>query len=48
MVDGDVYGGADMVADWYKRNLRIFANLTRISEPGDRVFIIYGRATSRS
>ncbi len=43
IVDGDVYGGADMVADWYKRNLRIFANLSRISEPGDRIFIIYGQ-----
>jgi len=32
-----------MVADWYKRNLRIFANLTRIAEPGDRIFIIYGQ-----
>lgn len=43
IVDAEVYGGADMVADWYKRNLRIFANLTRISEPGDRIFIIYGQ-----
>lgn len=43
IVGGNSYAGADMVADWYKRNLRIFANLTRIAEPGDRIFIIYGQ-----
>lgn len=43
MVAGDTYAGADMVADWYKRNLRIFANLTRFAEPGDRIFVIYGQ-----
>ena len=36
------YAGADMVAEWYRRNLRIFANLTRIAEPRDRIFVIYG------
>ncbi|QQS42816.1 MAG: hypothetical protein IPM63_07750 [Acidobacteriota bacterium] len=43
MADGDNYAGADFVSVWYQRNLRIFANLTRISEPGDRVFVIYGQ-----
>lgn len=43
IVHEETYGGADMVGDWYKRNLRIFANITRISEPGDRVFVIYGQ-----
>jgi hypothetical protein len=43
IVSGDSYAGADMVADWYKRNLRIFANLTRIAESGDRIFAIYGQ-----
>ena len=42
IADGDNYAGADMVATWYQRNLRIFANLTRIAEPGDRIFVIYG------
>lgn len=35
--------GADLVAAWYERNIRIFANLHRMGlEPGDRVFVIYG------
>ena len=42
LVAGDDYGGAEFVATWYERNLKIFANLHRISEPGDRVFVIYG------
>ena len=37
------YAGADLVADWYKRNLRIYSNLTRLQlKPEDRVLIIYG------
>jgi hypothetical protein len=44
IVDGENYAGADMVADWYKRNIRIFANLTRITDsPDDRIFVIYGQ-----
>jgi hypothetical protein len=43
MVAGETYAGADMVADWYKRNLRIFANLTRIAEFGDRIVVVYGQ-----
>lgn len=42
LVTGDDYGGAEFVATWYERNLKIFSNLHRISEPGDRVFVIYG------
>lgn len=42
LVAGDDYGGAEFVATWYERNLKIFSNLHRISEPGDRVFVIYG------
>ncbi len=42
LVAGDDYGGADFVATWYERNLKIFSNLHRISEPGDRVFVVYG------
>jgi hypothetical protein len=43
-VDGpDIYKKADLVANWYKRNLRIFANINRITEPGkDRVLVIIG------
>lgn len=40
---GDDYAGADMLAEWYRRNLSIFANLTRIAHEGDeRVFLIFG------
>jgi hypothetical protein len=36
------YVGADMVADWYSRNLHIFANIARIATPGERVLVIIG------
>jgi len=39
---GDGYVGARVVADWYSRNLHIFANVARIAEPGDRVLLIIG------
>lgn len=39
---GDTYVGADLVASWYERNIKIFANLRRIVEPGDRVLVIFG------
>lgn len=34
--------GADVVAQYHKRNLRIFANLAQIAEPGDRIIGIFG------
>ena len=39
---GDTYVGADLVAAWYKRNIRIFGNLQQIAEPGDRILVIFG------
>jgi len=39
---GDGYVGADLVAKWYERNIRIFANVRRLTAPGDRVLIIFG------
>ena len=39
---GDGYIGARVVADWYKRNLYIFANLARVADPGDRILLIVG------
>jgi hypothetical protein len=39
---GSSYVGADVVAGRYERNLKIFANIARIAEPGDRVLVIYG------
>lgn len=42
LVADDDYAGAEFVATWYERNLKIFSNLNRISEPGDRVFVMFG------
>ena len=40
---GSEYPGVDVMTAWYNRNLRIFANLQRITEPpGERLLIIYG------
>lgn len=37
------YPGVDVVTAWYNRNLRIFANLQRITEPpGERLLVVYG------
>ena len=38
------YVGADVIADWYKRNFRIFTNLSQaIESPSDRVLVIFGQ-----
>lgn len=34
--------GADLNARWYARNARIFAKLTQVVKPGDRVLLVYG------
>jgi hypothetical protein len=39
---GDKYYGANYITTWYERNIKIFANLQAISEPGDRLLVIYG------
>lgn len=40
---GNEYPGADQVTGWYNRNLRIFANLQRITErPDERILLIIG------
>ena len=36
------YVGADLVAGRYERNLKIFANVARIAQPGERVLVLYG------
>lgn len=37
------YPGPNWIANWYGRNLKIFANLVRLADnPGDRVLVIYG------
>lgn len=38
-----IYERADQVSNWYKRELRIFANINRVTEfPSDRVLVIIG------
>jgi len=40
---GDKYLGADDLASWYDRNLRIFANILRLADsPNERVVVILG------
>jgi hypothetical protein len=34
--------GANWVQLWFARNLTIFNNIARLTEPGDRVLVIYG------
>ena len=37
------YRHTDLVTNWYKRNLRIFTNINRITKfPGDRVLLVIG------
>ena len=37
-----VYVGLKPVVQYYERNLRIFANVARLAEPGDRILVIFG------
>lgn len=34
--------GADLNGAWYLRNAKIFAKLTQIAKPGDRVLVVFG------
>ena len=34
--------GAEQMEGWWGRNMRIFANIAYIAEPGDRILVIYG------
>jgi len=34
--------GAELNAYWYMRNAKIFAKLMQVSEPGDRILVIFG------
>jgi hypothetical protein len=41
----DHHIGADKVAQWYKRNLRIYANITqKLNQSDDRVLLLMGQA----
>jgi len=45
--DGNLSPGADILGDWYKRNARIYGNLRRTIQKGDRVLVIYGSGHSK-
>ena len=35
--------GADLVSDWFRRNMRIYSNVTRlVDSPNERILVIYG------
>jgi hypothetical protein len=36
------YAGPDLLAEWYRRNVRIFNNLAKLATPEDRIVVIYG------
>jgi hypothetical protein len=36
------YAGAELLTQWYQRNMRIHTHLLNIIAPGDRVLVIYG------
>ena len=40
---GDGYAGANLLSAWYERNLRMFANIRRVAQPGERVLVIVGQ-----
>jgi len=35
--------GAEVAAEWYRRNFCIFANLSAVVRPGDRVIVFFGQ-----
>ena len=39
---GGSYAGADWFGQWYTRNLKIFANLQKLSGNHERIFALYG------
>ena len=42
MANSEAQPGARLNYGWYARNALIFANVTRVAKPGDRVLLIYG------
>ncbi len=37
------WAGADLVSDWFRRNMRIFANIVQLADsPDERILVIYG------
>lgn len=40
--DNDSQPGAELNANWYLRNAKIFGKLMHVARPGDRVMVVYG------
>lgn len=40
----DTQVGAELLSRWYERNIRIFARLQAIAEPGDRILFVVGQS----
>jgi hypothetical protein len=36
------YIGAEVVGVWYVRNLKIFSNIARLAQPGERLLVLFG------
>jgi hypothetical protein len=36
------YAGANLLTEWYRRNMRIHTHLVKVVEPGDRVLVVFG------
>ncbi|HEY0380507.1 MAG TPA: DUF5694 domain-containing protein [Pyrinomonadaceae bacterium] len=37
------WAGADLIADWFRRNMRIYSNVVQLTDsPGERVLVIFG------
>ena len=37
------WAGADLVSDWFRRNMRIFSNVVQLTDsPNERVLVIFG------
>ena len=34
--------GAELLASWYRRNIRIFSNIAQLAGPDERILVIYG------
>ena len=42
--DGERFVGAEVLAEWYRRNFCIFANIARaVESPADRVLVLFGQ-----
>ena len=39
---GTTYDGARLNAEWYERNLKIFANIQKLCETAERLLVVYG------